>query len=211
MTESTSREYYLLALKVFLASVPFPVLGLILVAVFKFGQMRSFLASIVAPVEGSVALVIILGVISGAAISLLLIALVVVAKVELPKNEGTELLEKLVVRPAGIATMAFCGGVFEEFFFRGVLIGLFIGHSLPVDWLIIIASSALFWAVHIPQYKGAPVVLAGVAVIGITFALMFYLTGTIVPSMIAHALYNTCAGIFLSRKLKRNLEEDLPL
>ncbi|MDQ0719627.1 membrane protease YdiL (CAAX protease family) [Paenibacillus sp. W4I10] len=122
-------------------------------------------------------------------------------RTELPKTEGSDMIKKIMIQPSGIALTAI-GGIFEEFFFRGVLIGLFIGYSLFVDWLVILINTFLFWIIHVPQYKGATGVLIVVFVNGLIFALLFYFTGSLIPPILAHVTYNISVGIILARKYK---------
>ncbi|MEK3920379.1 CPBP family intramembrane glutamic endopeptidase [Paenibacillus sp. FSL K6-2393] len=106
------------------------------------------------PNEISMLSAIIIGLIFSFFVTTIVLITFTRTRTELPKTEGSDMNKKIMIRPSGIALTAI-GGIFEEFFFRGVLIGLFIGYSLIVDWLVILISTFLFWIIHVPQYKGA--------------------------------------------------------
>uniref|UniRef100_UPI00403F3607 CPBP family intramembrane glutamic endopeptidase n=1 Tax=Paenibacillus sp. FSL R5-0519 TaxID=2921648 RepID=UPI00403F3607 len=87
------------------------------------------------------------------------------------------------------------GEFFEEFFFGGVLIGLFLGYNHYVDGMVICMSTFLFWLIHIPQYKKVYLAYGLVFINGLILALLFYYTNSLIASMIAHAIYNLGIGI----------------
>ncbi|WP_432749573.1 CPBP family glutamic-type intramembrane protease [Paenibacillus amylolyticus] len=71
-----------------------------------------------------------------------------------------------------------------------------------LDWLVILISTFLFWIIHVPQYRGATGVLIVVFVNGLIFALLFYFTGSLIPPILVHVIYNISIGIILARKYK---------
>ncbi len=128
-----------------------------------------------------------------------MVSLVKWTNTELPETESTEMIHHIMKTPSGIAVSSLGGCFFEEFFFRGVLIGLFIGYSQLADWAVILISTFLFWVIHVPQYKGVSLALVGVFINGLLFVLLFYVTGSIIPSILAHAVYNVGIGIYFMK------------
>ncbi|GIN13273.1 hypothetical protein J26TS2_31400 [Shouchella clausii] len=53
--------------------------------------------------------------------------------------------------------------------------------------------------IHVPQYKGVSLALVDVFINGLLFALLFYVTGSIIPSILAHAVYNVGIGIYFMK------------
>ncbi|MDN8587211.1 CPBP family intramembrane metalloprotease [Paenibacillus sp. 11B] len=203
MTETKAKEPYKILLRVSLTLTTFLFIGLVLIWIVKRGEMLPFIASLFIPNEISILSAILIGLISSLFITTIVLVTFIKTRTELPQTEGSDMVKKIMIRPSGIAVSAIGGGFFEEFFFRGVLIGLFIGYSLIVDWLVILISTFLFWVIHVPQYKGAVGILTGVFVNGLIFALLFYFTGSLIPSMLAHGIYNTSIGIILAKKYKK--------
>ncbi|MHA6529427.1 CPBP family intramembrane glutamic endopeptidase [Paenibacillus sp. BAC0078] len=203
MTEINAKEQYKILLKASLPLSSFLFIGLVIIGLFKRGEMLPFIASLFIPDEISILSAIIIGLVSAFFITTIVLVIFTKTKTELPKTEGSDIIKKVMIRPSGIAVAAIGGGVFEEFFFRGVLIGLFTGYSLIVDWLVILISTFLFWVIHVPQYKSATGILIGVFVNGLIFALLFYYTGSLIPPILAHTIYNTAIGIILARKYKK--------
>lgn len=115
----------------------------------------------------------------------------------------TPLLEYILPRTAG-EKAAFVGvsitaGVCEELVFRGFLIpALEIATgSLP---LAVLLSCAIFGLLH--SYQGMIGSLR-TALIGLVLAVPFLLTGSILPSMVAHAAFDLIVGLWLADWLLR--------
>ncbi|QOS79203.1 CPBP family intramembrane metalloprotease [Paenibacillus sp. JNUCC31] len=203
MTETKAKEQYKILLRASLTLTTFLFIGLVLIWIVKRGEMLPFIASLFIPNEISILSAILIGLISSLFITTIVLVTFIKTRTELPQTEGSDMIKKIMIKPSGVAVSAIGGGVFEEFLFRGVLIGLFIGYSLIVDWLVILISTFLFWVIHVPQYKGATGILIGVFVNGLIFALLFYFTGSLIPPMLAHGIYNTSIGIILAKKYKK--------
>ncbi|MGE6574567.1 CPBP family intramembrane glutamic endopeptidase [Paenibacillus xylanexedens] len=201
MSETHAKEQYKILLIALLTQSAFLFIGLIFIGLFKWGGMLPFIASLFMPNEISMLSAIIIGLIFSFFITTIVLITFIRTRTELPTTEGSDMIKKIMIRPSGIA-LTTIGGIFEEFFFRGVLIGLFIGYSFVVDWLVILISTFLFWIIHVPQYKGATGILIVVFVNGLIFALLFYFTGSLIPPILAHVIYNISIGIFLERKYK---------
>ncbi|MEO2212384.1 CPBP family intramembrane glutamic endopeptidase [Paenibacillus amylolyticus] len=201
MSETHAKEQYKILLIALLTQSAFLFIGLIFIGLFKWEGMLPFIASLVMPNKISMLSAIIIGLIFSFFITTIVLITFTRTRTELPQTEGSDMIKKKMITPSGIALTAI-GGIFEEFFFRGVLIGLFIGYSLIADWLVILISTFLFWIIHVPQYKGATGILIVVFVNGLIFALLFYFTGSLIPPILAHVIYNISVGIILSRKYK---------
>ncbi|WP_339234891.1 type II CAAX endopeptidase family protein [Paenibacillus sp. FSL R5-0517] len=201
MSQTRAKEHYKILLIALLTQSAFLFIGFIFIGLFKWGEMLPFIASLFMPNKISLLSVIIIGLIASFFITTIVLITFIRTRTELPKTEGSDMIKKIMIQPSGIALTAI-GGIFEEFFFRGVLIGLFIGYSLFVDWLVILISTFLFWIIHVPQYRGATGVLIVVFVNGLIFALLFYFTGSLIPPILAHVIYNISIGIILARKYK---------
>lgn len=180
--------------------MPFFIVGFILIAIFNWGETIPFFLSLFVPTDLSYLSVTLLGLLTGTISALIIITLIIMMKTELPQTESGEFINKLMKTPSGIAVSSLGGGIFEEFFFRGVLIGLFIGYSTTIDWVVIFLSTFLFWIIHVPQYKGVSLALIGVFMNGLLFALLFYFTGSLIPAMLAHSIYNLGIGIYFIKK-----------
>jgi membrane protease YdiL (CAAX protease family) len=83
------------------------------------------------------------------------------------------------------------GPIFEEIFFRGILLQFF-EQKMP-SWAAILLSSALFGAAH---YYSLGIMFFG-ALTGLVLALLYKKTGSIVPGILLHALNNTIYTILV--------------
>ena len=200
MRDLRAREHYKFLFQILLGLMPFLILGVVLIAIFRWGSVMPYIVSLFVPNEMSYLQVTLLGLIVGTIVVIVSVALIIKARIELPQSEGGEMILRLMKTPSGIAVSSLGGGFFEEFFFRGVLIGLFVGYSPVVDGLVIFLSTLLFWIIHIPQYKGIYLAYGLVFINGLLFALLFYFTDSLIPSIIAHAIYNLGIGIYFMRK-----------
>lgn len=200
MSTLSSRAHYKLLLQILLGLTPFLIVGLILIGLLRWGEIMPFTASLFVPDEFSYLTVALLGLSAGTIIVLLSVGIIIQTKTELPSSEGADTIHQIMRTPSGIAVSSLGGSLFEEFFFRGVLIGLFIGYSPAMDWGVILISSFLFWIIHVPQYKGVYVAYALVFINGLIFALLFYYTGSLIPAILAHAIYNVGIGIYFTHK-----------
>ncbi|MGH7449378.1 MAG: CPBP family intramembrane glutamic endopeptidase, partial [Longimicrobiales bacterium] len=90
-------------------------------------------------------------------------------------------------------------GICEEVVFRGFLIHVLYGAtaSLPIALLL---SSGAFGVAHAYQQ---PAGALRAALLGLVLAVPLVLQGSIIPAMIAHALLDIIAGIWLARYLLR--------
>ncbi|WP_020620573.1 CPBP family intramembrane glutamic endopeptidase [Paenibacillus daejeonensis] len=200
MSELSARQHNKLLIQIMLGLMPFLILGVVLIAIFQWGSIIPYILSLFVPNDMSFLEVTLLGLIVGTIVVAVSVALIVKTKIELPQSEGGEMILHLMKTPSGIAVSSLGGGFFEEFFFRGVLIGLFVGYTPVVDGIVVILSTLLFWLIHIPQYKGIYLAYGLVFFNGLIFALLFYFTESLIPSILAHAIYNLGIGIYFRRK-----------
>jgi membrane protease YdiL (CAAX protease family) len=133
MSGLSARQHYKLLFQIFLGLNLFLALGLVLIAIFEWGEIIPFIASLFIPDHSSYLTVVLLGLLAGIVIASIAIGIIILTKTTLPKTEGAEIIEKIMRTPSGIITSSLGGGFFEEFFFRGALIGLFIGNAFVRD------------------------------------------------------------------------------
>lgn len=144
MSELSTRQHYKWLIQIGLGLVPFLVLGAALVAIFRWGEITPFIQSLFVPSDMSFLEVTLLGLIVGTIVVLISVGLIITTKTVLPQSEGTEIIRNIMRTPSGIAVSSLGGGIVEELFFRGVLIGLFIGHGPIFDGIVIGISTFYF-------------------------------------------------------------------
>ncbi|HEY8468771.1 MAG TPA: type II CAAX endopeptidase family protein [Longimicrobiales bacterium] len=93
--------------------------------------------------------------------------------------------------------VAITAGVAEELIFRGFLIAA-LAAVTGSQWFAAALSSVLFGFLH--NYQRLLGALRA-AVLGFGLALPLLMTGSLLPSIIAHAAYDIVAGVFLARWL----------
>lgn len=90
-------------------------------------------------------------------------------------------------------------GICEEIVFRGFLIHVVYGASGSIV-LALVLSSGVFGVAHAYQQPSGA---ARAALLGLILALPLVATGSIIPSIIAHAAIDLLSGLWLSRYLLR--------
>ena len=121
---------------------------------------------------------------------------VVGADAAVPEQEELDqLFESRAVLPlTGLATVIMAP-LAEEIFFRGFI---FAGLIRPFGLLgALVASGFLFGAFHVTSIDTVGLVLP-FAAIGMLFAWLYYRTGSLLPSMTAHLLFNLVSFIALA-------------
>ncbi len=93
--------------------------------------------------------------------------------------------------------LAVTAGVAEELIFRGFLIPA-LGLALGSVWFAAVLSSLVFGFLH--GYQELPGMLRA-GILGFGLALPLMVSGSLLPSILAHAAYDIVAGVFLSRRL----------
>ncbi|MBM7631607.1 CPBP family intramembrane glutamic endopeptidase [Geomicrobium sediminis] len=176
------------------------LVGFILIIVFRFGEVLPFVLDLFDTSDFGIILALAIGLVSGLLMALLVTGVMVLTGTELPKNEMTELLEQIVRMPGGLLTISLGAGFAEEFLFRGVLVGLVI-EVWPV-WLVLTLNALLFMAVHVPQYRGKPLMHLTIFIMGLWLAFLFYWTSSLLAPIIAHAIYNGVLGYHLKKQGK---------
>ncbi|GAK09342.1 hypothetical protein JCM19038_3172 [Geomicrobium sp. JCM 19038] len=176
------------------------LVGFILIIVFRFGEVLPFVLDLFDTSDFGIILALVIGLVSGLLMALLVTGVMVLTGTELPKNEMTELLEQIVRMPGGLLTISLGAGFAEEFLFRGVLVGLVID-VWPV-WLVLTLNALLFMAVHVPQYRGKPLMHLTIFIMGLWLAFLFYWTSSLLAPIIAHAIYNGVLGYHLKKQGK---------
>ena len=127
-----------------------------------------------------------------------LLALAVLAAGRLGGRTETPMLERLLPRTAAergvFALLSLSAGIGEELAFRGFLIPA-IEVASGSRAVAVVVSSLAFGTLH--SYQGARGVLRA-SVLGALMAVPLLATGSIYPSMAAHALYDLVAGLLLA-------------
>ncbi len=115
----------------------------------------------------------------------------------------TAVLEALLPRTgfekACFVALSLTAGVCEELVFRGFLIGALVAASGSTV-LAVILSAAAFGVVHAYQ-SGTGSLRAGL--LGLVMTVPVLATGSLIPSMLAHFLYDVVAGLWLADWLLR--------
>lgn len=89
--------------------------------------------------------------------------------------------------------VAFTSGVTEELFYRGFAIFV-IAHILPISmWLVIVLSGVLFGLAHL--YQGFIKGFVRTSVIGVLFAIIYIVLGSVIPLMALHFFINYSAKV----------------
>ncbi len=103
--------------------------------------------------------------------------------------------------------VALTAGVCEEFLFRGFAIAALMllmswGNHVPAaaGWASAFIASAIFAASH--AYQGFPGIVS-TFLVGLLFSLVFLATGSLLPTVIAHAIVDFVGGIWTQRVLTR--------
>lgn len=82
-----------------------------------------------------------------------------------------------------------CAPILEEVIFRGLILSR-LRRSMPL-WISICISSLLFGVAH-----GHPLWIAYTSLLGAVFCVVTIRTGSILPSMLMHAIFNICGICF---------------
>ena len=103
-------------------------------------------------------------------------------------------------RLAQLIVIVFVAGIAEELFFRGLLLRGLLRSINPIVALVI--SSALFSILHLNWAQ-----IPGTFLLGFGFGLLVYVTGSIIPAIVAH-MANNAIALWLTR-LAESLPEDI--
>ncbi len=106
------------------------------------------------------------------------------------ENSKTESLQQnvtLFTLIIGIVSAGFISPVYEEIFYRG-FIYRWLRNRVGMRWAIL-GSSLIFTLAHFPTINAMPVNFIS----GVVFAWTYERTGSVVPGMIVHGVFNTIA------------------
>jgi len=87
--------------------------------------------------------------------------------------------------------LAVTAGICEEFLYRGFAILVFLKLGWP-DWLVVLASAALFGFAHLYQGRGG---LIGTMILGLVFGMLRIVTGNLIPAVFSHGAVDIAAGL----------------
>lgn len=107
------------------------------------------------------------------------------------------LLPQSVRERLSFIVLSITAGICEELVFRGFLIAA-LTVPLGSTALAVALSCALFGALH--AYQGAPGALRA-SVLGLGLAIPFVVTGSLLPSVVAHTAIDLAGGLWLVRRL----------
>lgn len=116
------------------------------------------------------------------------------------------LLPRSAAERLAFVGLAVTAGVAEELIFRGFLLRALSVASGSV-WFAAALSSVLFGFLH--GYQSLPGALRA-GVLGFGLALPILASGSLIPSILAHAAYDIAAGVILTRWLLREDEAGTP-
>lgn len=105
-------------------------------------------------------------------------------------NSKTESLKQnvtLFTIIIGIVSAGIVSPIYEEIFYRG-FIYRWLRTRIPMKWAIVI-SALIFTLAHFPTMNAMPVNFIS----GVVFAWTYERTGSVVPGMIVHGVFNTIA------------------
>lgn len=97
------------------------------------------------------------------------------------------IITQLQLTPAWALALSLTSGIGEELFFRGLLLGLGV-KFLPV-WLALLLQAVVFAAFH-PAPRAAWGYTLWTGLIGLLFGLITIASGSVIPTMLAHYLFN---------------------
>lgn len=134
-------------------------------------------------------------------LGILLLALLILMLARLVPMAETRILEYLIPRTAeeklGFVGVSLSAGICEELIFRSFLISaLTLAFGSP--WTAAVLASAAFSLFH--SYQGS-LGMGRTALLGLVLSAPFVIAGSIIPSMIAHAVLNAIAGLWLADRL----------
>lgn len=93
MSPLSSRRHSKLLLQILLGLTPFLILGLILVGIFRWGEIMPFMVSLFVPDGFSYLSVALLGLSVGTIVVLISLGLIIKTNTELPQSGGAEMIK----------------------------------------------------------------------------------------------------------------------
>ncbi|MDQ0230741.1 CPBP family intramembrane glutamic endopeptidase [Metabacillus malikii] len=182
---------------VIFSSFIFGIIGFIILFFWKKSDMFLYLHQVFT--FTSIGNDLLIGFIYSFMLSIVLVILLLLGKLYYPHTKGViHLVDMLKDKPSNVLLVTCFPAVFEEFFFRAVLLGLLLTVTNPV--IAILISSFVFVLAHLSdQYHGQYYLLTYLFLIGILTSVSFVIQETIWPAMIIHGLSNFMTSI-LTRK-----------
>jgi membrane protease YdiL (CAAX protease family) len=87
--------------------------------------------------------------------------------------------------------LAVTAGLCEEFLYRGFAMLVFLRMDWP-NWLVVLASAALFGLAHLYQGRGG---LIGTMLLGLVFGMLRIVTGSLLAPIFCHMAVDIAAGM----------------
>ena len=113
-----------------------------------------------------------------------------------PRGENLRRLGRVILPHSTYELVAFLGlavtaGICEEFLYRGFAMLVFLRLAWP-DWLVVLASAALFGFAHLYQGRSG---LVGTMILGLVFGMLRIVTGSLIPAVFCHWAVDIAAGL----------------
>lgn len=137
---------------------------------------------------------ILVGLLAGAAMAAIAVGVAYVVRLMYPEATGSITGEGLLAGlplPALVLVLVLCAPIIEETLFRGIIMRGLLSWRIS-SWLAILVQGAGFALIHIPETL-TPVTIGALIYLflgGILLGIMRWRTGSLVPTVIAHAFYN---------------------
>jgi probable transmembrane protein len=137
---------------------------------------------------------ILVGLLAGAAMAAIAVGVAYVVRLMYPEATGSITGEGLLAGlplPALVLVLVLCAPIIEETLFRGIIMRGLLSWRIS-SWLAILVQGAGFALIHIPETL-TPVTIGALIYLflgGILLGIVRWRTGSLVPTVIAHAFYN---------------------
>lgn len=137
---------------------------------------------------------LLVGLLAGATMAAIAVGVAYAVRLMYPEAAGSITGEALLAGlplPALVFVLVLCAPIIEEALFRGIIIRGLLSWRIS-SWLAILVQGAGFALIHIPE-SFTPVTIGALIYLflgGILLGIVRWRTGSLVPTVIAHAFYN---------------------
>lgn len=137
---------------------------------------------------------LLVGLLAGATMAAIAVGVAYAVRLMYPEAAGSITGEALLAGlplPALVFVLVLCAPIIEEALFRGIIMRGLLSWRIS-SWLAILVQGAGFAMIHIPE-SFTPVTIGALIYLflgGILLGIVRWRTGSLVPTVIAHAFYN---------------------
>lgn len=137
---------------------------------------------------------LLVGLLAGVAMAAIAVGVAYVVRLMYPEAAGSITGEALLAGlplPALVFVLVLCAPIIEEALFRGIIMRGLLSWRIS-SWLAILVQGAGFALIHIPE-SFTPATIGALIYLflgGILLGIVRWRTGSLVPTVIAHAFYN---------------------